>query len=348
MADVTQTSSEVRQAPYIEEAGRTILDNALLLGENPVNLAGIGAQQQVAGLDPMTQSAIASGQGLGQYQDYITDAAGTIGGGIASLQSGLAGTNQMFTDAGTQAAGSAQMYSPDQATLDTYMNPYQQNVTQSALAEMQRQADIQRQGIMSRQAGVGALGGDRGSLQLSELDRNLTNIQSQRIFEDYSRNFNQATNASQTAFENQQKRQQGVAQLLAGIGQGQSQESVRGASAMGQLGGAQANLGSTGQNLLQNQIQTQSQLGSLGQNQEQRELDASRANALAQQYEPYQRVNFMSDIFKPSIGSSQSTLGMTVAPTASPLSQAIGMGIGALGINNSLKNPMGELFGKLF
>ena len=56
----------------------------------------------------------------------------------------------------------------------------------------------------------------------------------------------------------------------------------------------------------------------------------------------------MSDIFKPSIGSSQSTLGMTVAPTASPLSQAIGMGIGALGINNSLKNPMGELFGKLF
>ena len=345
---VTQTSSEVRQAPYLEEAGKSILDQAMLLGETPVNLAGIGADQQIAGFDPMTQSAIASGQGLGQYQDYITDAAGTVGGGIASLQSGLAGTNQMFTDAGTQAAGSAQMYSPDQATLDTYMNPYQQNVTQSALAEMQRQADIQRQGIMSRQAGVGALGGDRGSLQLSELDRNLTNIQSQRIFEDYSRNFNQATNASQTAFENQQKRQQGVAQLLAGIGQGQSQESVRGASAMGQLGGAQANLGSTGQNLLQNQIQTQSQLGSLGQNQEQRELDASRANALAQQYEPYQRVNFMSDIFKPSVGSSQSTLGMTVAPTASPLSQAIGMGIGALGINNSLKNPMGELFGKLF
>jgi hypothetical protein len=342
---VTQTSSEVRQAPYLEEAGKSILDQAMLLGETPVNLAGIGADQQIAGFDPMTQSAIASGQGLGQYQDYITDAAGTVGGGIASLQSGLAGTNQMFTDAGTQAAGSAQMYSPDQATLDTYMNPYQQNVTQSALAEMQRQADIQRQGIMSRQAGVGALGGDRGSLQLSELDRNLTNIQSQRIFEDYSRNFNQATNASQTAFENQQKRQQGVAQLLAGIGQGQSQEAVRGASAMGQLGTSQANIGSTGQNMLQNQIQGQSQLGALGQNQAQRELDANRANALAQQYEPYQRVNFMSDIFKPSIGSSSSTLGMTVAPNASPLSQAVGAGIAGLGLNKGLGNPFGNLFG---
>ena len=66
---VTQTSSEVRQAPYIEEAGKSILDQAMLLGETPVDLAGIGATQQIAGLDPLTQSAIAAGQGLGQYQD---------------------------------------------------------------------------------------------------------------------------------------------------------------------------------------------------------------------------------------------------------------------------------------
>ena len=342
---VTQTSSEVRQAPYIEEAGKSILDQALLLGETPVDLAGIGATQQIAGLDPLTQSAIAAGQGLGQYQDYITDASGTIGSGIGSLQSGLSGVNQLFRDAGTQAAGAGQMYTPDQATLDPFMNPYQENVTQAALAEMQRQADIQRQGITSRQAGIGALGGDRGSLQLAELDRNLMDMQSRRIFEDYARNFNQATNASQTAFENQQKRQQGVAQLLAGIGQGQSQEAIRGGSALGQLGIAQANIGGAGQNMLQNRIQAQSQLGGLSQQQSQRELDAARANALAQQYEPYQRVNFMSDIFKPSIGSAQTTLGTTVAPNASPLSQAIGAGIAGLGLNKALNNPFGNLFG---
>jgi hypothetical protein len=344
---VTQTSSEVRQAPYIEEAGKSILDQAMLLGETPVDLAGIGATQQIAGLDPLTQSAIAAGQGLGQYQNYITDASGTIGSGIGSLQSGLSGVNQLFRDAGTQAAGAGQMYTPDQATLDPFMNPYQENVTQAALAEMQRQADIQRQGITSRQAGIGALGGDRGSLQLAELDRNLMDMQSRRIFEDYARNFNQATNASQTAFENQQKRQQGVAQLLAGIGQGQSQEAIRGGSAMGQLGIAQANLGTTGQNMLQNQIQAQTQLGGLGQTQEQAELDAARANALAQQYEPFQRVSFMSDIFKPTIGSAQNTLTAKAAPDPSPLSQAIGVGIGALGVNKALSNPFGDLFGRI-
>ena len=53
----------------------------------------------------------------------------------------------------------------------------------------------------------------------------------------------------------------------------------------------------------------------------------------------------MSDIFKPQIGSSGSTLGMNVAPSPSPLSQAIGVGIGALGLNKALSNPLGSLFG---
>jgi len=344
---VTQTSSELRQAPYIEEAGKTILDQALLLGETPVNLADIGATQQIASLDPQTQAAISAGGGLGQFQDFITAGQGTVGTGIGSLQTGLSGVNQMFTDAGTQAAGSGRLFTPDQATIDPFMNPYQKNVTDEALKEMTRQADIQRKGIEASQAASGAFGGDRGQLQLSEFNRNLTDLTSRRIFEDYSRNFNQATNQAQTAFEGQQKRQQGVAQLLAGIGQGKAQEAIRGAGAFGQLGTSQANLGGAGQNMLQNQIQTQTQLGALGQQQSQRELDASRANALAQQYEPYQRVNFMSDIFKPNIGSSQSTIGTNVAPTASPLSQAIGTGIGALGVNQALKNPVGDLFGKL-
>jgi|TARA_R110001606_G_scaffold344212_2_gene492896 hypothetical protein len=346
MAEVTQSSSELRQAPYIEEAGKTILDNALLLGETPVNLTDIGAQQQIAGMDPQTLAAISASGGLGDYQDYITQGAGTVGTGIASLGSGLSGVNQMFTDAGTQAAGSGQLYSPDQATLDSYMNPYQQSVTQASLDEMNRQADIQRRGITASQAGSGAFGGDRGQLQLSEFNRNLTDVQSRKIFEDYAANFNQATNQAQSAFENQQKRQQGVGQLLAGIGQGRSQEAVRGASAYGGLGTTQANMGGAGQNMLSNQLQAQSQFGALGQQQAQRELDASRANALAQQYEPYQRVNFMSDIFKPNIGSSTSAIGTNVAPSASPLSQAIGAGIAGLGLNKALGNPMADLFPK--
>ena len=93
------------------------------------------------------------------------------------------------------------------------------------------------------------------------------------------------------------------------------------------------------------QAQLESQLGAIGQTQAQRQLDAARQTQLQQAYEPFQRIGFMSDIFKPQIGSSASTLAVGTAPQPSPLSQAIGLGIGALGLNRALENPLGKLFG---
>jgi len=210
---------------------------------------------------------------------------------------------------------------------------------------MQRQADIQTNQLAAQAVGAGAFGGSRQGIAQAELGRNLADIQSRRVFEDLSRNFNQAQNAAQTAFENQQRRQQGVAQLLGGLGASQAQEAVRLGGGIAGLGSAQANIAGTGQNLLAQQAQLQSQLGALGQTQSQRELDAARQSQLQQSYEPFQRISFMSDIFKPQIGSAASTLGTSVAPAPSPLSQAIGLGIGALGINKALDNPLGGLFG---
>ena len=89
----------------------------------------------------------------------------------------------------------------------------------------------------------------------------------------------------------------------------------------------------------------QSQLGALGQTQSQRELDAARQSQLQQSYEPFQRLSFMSDIFKPQVGSAQSTLGVSVAPSPSPLSQGIGLGVAGLSLNKALDNPLGRLFG---
>ena len=225
------------------------------------------------------------------------------------------------------------------------MDPYQEAVTQDALAEMQRQADIQTNQLSAQAVGAGAFGGSRQGIAQAELGRNLADIQSRRVFEDLSRNFNQAQNASQTAFENQQRRQQGVSQLLGGLGASQAQEAVRLGGGIAGLGSAQANIAGTGQNLLAQQAQLQSQLGALGQTQSQRELDAARQSQLQQSYEPFQRLSFMSDIFKPQVGSAQSTLGVSVAPSPSPLSQAIGVGIGGLGLNKALDNPLGRLFG---
>jgi hypothetical protein len=339
MVETTTTASILRQAPFLEEFQRRLLDQAFLRGETPVDVPDI----EVAGLDPLTQQAITTGQGIGQFQDYLTQGAGTIDQGLATLQSQTAGVPGLFGQAATQAGGTGQTFVPTAQGLQPYLDPYQQQVTQEALGEYQRQADIQRNQLGAQAVQAGAFGGDRFGIQGAELDRNLSEIKSRRIFEDLSRNFNQAQNSASTAFENQQRRGQGISQLLSGIGQAQSQEGTRLGQGIGQFGTLQANLAGIGQGLVGQEAQMLSQLGSIGQTQNQRLLDAQRQSELQQAYEPFQRTGFISDIFKPSIGSAQSSIGVTTTPSPSPLSQAIGVGIGAFGANQALGNPFGQI-----
>jgi len=343
MAETTTTASILRQAPFLEEFQRRLLDQAFLRGETAVNIPDIG----VAGLDPLTQEAITKGQGIGQFQDYLTQGAGTIGQGLAALRESTAGVPGLFDQAATQAVGTGETFVPTAEGLQPYLDPYQQLVTQEALTEYDRQADIQRNQLAAQAVQGGAFGGSRFGIQGAELDRNLADIKSRRVFEDLSRNFSQAQNAASTAFENQQRRGQGISGLLGQIGQAQSQEGSRLGQGIGQFGTLQANLAGIGQGLVGQETQTLSSLGALRQTQDQRELDAARQGTLQQSYEPFQRVGFISDIFKPSIGSSSSTIGRATAPSPSPLSQAIGVGIGALGINKALDNPFGDLLGSI-
>ena len=340
MADVTTTANIVRQAPFLEEFQRRILEGAFARGETPVDIPGI----DVAGLDPLTLQGIETGRGIGQFQPFLTTGAETIGTGLDTLRERVAGVPERFEEAATAAAGAGERFVPTEAGLAPFTDPYQQAVTQEALAEFQRQADIQRNQLSAQAVGAGAFGGSRQGIMESELGRNLLDIQSRRIFEDLSRNFNQAQNAAQTAFEAQQQRQQGVSQLLAGIGAGQSQEAARTAAGIGQFGTQQANIAGTGQGLIGQQAQLETQLGALQQTQEQRVRDAARQTELQRSFEPFQRLSFISDIFKPSIGSAQSTIGSTVAPSPSPFSQAIGAGIAGLGAQRGLGNPF-QIFG---
>ena len=340
MVETTTTASILRQAPFLEEFQRRLLDQAFLRGETPVDIPDI----EVAGLDPLTEQAITAGQGIGQFQDYLTQGAGTIGQGLATLQEQTAGVPGLFGQAATQATGTGQTFVPTAEGLQPYLDPYQQLVTQEALGEYQRQADIQQNQLAAQAVQGGAFGGDRFGIQGAELDRNLADIKSRRIFEDLSRNFSQAQNSASTAFENQQRRQQGISQLLAQVGQAQSQEGIRTGSGIGQFGTLQANLAGMGQGLVGQEVQTLTGLGALSQTQQQRELDARRQAELQQAYEPFQRIGFTGDIFKPAIGSGSSTIGVTTAPSPSPLSQAIGMGVGALGLQRALGNPFGDIF----
>ena len=54
------------------------------------------------------------------------------------------------------------------------------------------------------------------------------------------------------------------------------------------------------------------------------------------QKEPYSRLSFISDILR-GVPSAQSTMSISATPQQSPLTQALGLGIGALGTYKALK-----------
>jgi len=53
MAETTMTSSTIRQAPYLEDVQKRILEMAMARGESPVDIPDI----TVAGQDPYTTQA---------------------------------------------------------------------------------------------------------------------------------------------------------------------------------------------------------------------------------------------------------------------------------------------------
>jgi hypothetical protein len=135
--------------------------------------------------------------------------------------------------------------------------------------------------------------------------------------------------------------QAGLGTSLGSLGQAQAQEAARIGLGIGSLGTTQANVANLGQSMLGQQAQVQSQLGGLGQQTQQRQLDATYAQQLAQQAEPSQRYGQFANILKPNINSATSAQQTTVAPSQSGFSQLVGAGIGALGVNKAIGNPLG-------
>ena len=346
MVETTVQEQIVREAPEIEAYKLGLLDLAKQRGEIPVNIPDL----QVAGLSPQqVEAQRLATQGIGVYQPYM-DQANQLYQGAAQAYGSMPAYGNQAIDSVVQGANlgtglslqGAQAYDPQSATQ--FMNPYQQQVTQEALKEMQRQADISRNALSAQSVKSGAFGGSRQGIQASELARNLADIQSKRIFEDYSANFSQAQNAAMNAFQNQQGRLQQAGQTALGAGTAVGQATISGAqlqqssgAGLGNLGQNTAALGQQVSGLGQGDASFLYNLGEKNRGYEQSVLDAARQTALQQEYEPFQRISFLSDIYK-GAPSSQQTISQTTAPSASLASQAGGLGIAALSAYN--------LFGK--
>ncbi len=297
---VTQTETIIPTLPEFAKQPTADIAKTLeaLLGQQ-LNVP----QQQVAGFSPTQTSAMNLAlQGIGSFQPFLQAAQAAQTAGLGTI-----GT-------GAQIAAGAD-FSPGAARA--FMDPYQQAVTQEALKEVDRQAAMAQNQLAGKAVQAGAFGGSRFGLQQSELARNAQDLKSRRIFEDLSRNFQQAQGAARAA--NQQRLQAG--QVFGQLGRATSG-----------IGGAMAGLG--GQ-LQQQQRQDVNQLlgiGGLQQQQAQREFDVGTANIAAMENAPFQRLSTSAGILQqllPNLVGQQ-----TIAPFAqpNPYAQMAGLVAGAGGL----------------
>jgi len=361
MADVTYTGQIVREAPEIEAYKLGLLQEAQRLYQEPMSLPAVEA----AGLSGTELQAIdLAKQGVGAFEPYIQAGAQGVSQGMDLTQRGALAAGAVDTTAQYQAAqdmmgravpvlgqgiggilGSAQAYDPRSA--QAYMNPYQEQVTQQALGEMRRQADIAQQGAAARAVGAGAFGGTREGVQRAEFERGVQDLMMQRIMQDYAQNYLQAQQAAQTGFESQQQRQLAGGQALgqagmqfANLGQGiggltaqQAGVDISKAQALGSLGGQMGALGTqygalgqATQQLGAADVGLLAGLGGLERQSEQQQIDAIRATQLQQSMAPYQQLGFVSDIYR-GAPTTQMSLTSQTAPSASPLQSALGLGV---------------------
>jgi hypothetical protein len=192
--------------------------------------------------------------------------------------------------------------------VSQFFNPYQSYVTD----EINRQAQIGQNQLAAQAVQAGAFGGGREGVQRAELDR----ARLETIGQSQAQGFQTALGAAQ--------QQQGL-QAQAGLQTGQ---------ALGQFGAQQ-------QAMQQGDIQSLLQAGGVQRALGQQALEAQRATSLAQQYEPYQRVEFLKNVMT-NLPTGQSSITATTAPGSNPLAQAAGAGLGAYTAYSLLKPRMKE------
>ena len=287
-----------------EYAKQPTADMAATLGEllkQQVNVP----MQQVAGFSPTQQAAMQQAyQGIGAYQPFLDAAQQT--------QAAALGT----TGAGVQALGQMD-FDPNRA--QAFMDPYQQAVTQEALKEVDRQAAMASNQLAGKAVQAGAFGGSRFGLQQSELARNAQDLKSRRIFEDLSRNYQQAQAAATAA--NTQRMQQ--AQQFGNLGKATSG-----------IGGVMAGLGAQTQALGQSDVNQLMGIGGMQQQLMQKGFDTQTANIAAMENAPFQRLSAGAGIMGQLLPGGAGT--QVVAPFAqtNPYAQAAGLiatGAGGLG-----------------
>ena len=248
--------------------------------DSPLNLPGF----QIAGMDPLRSRAISLGENLvGSFRPFVQGAADQALAGQQALTQGM------------------QFLQPE--AIERFQNPFQQQVIDATMDQLNRQADLRRAGASAAAVRSGAFGGSREGVQRAETERGLQQVKGDTLSRLLSSGFQSALQAAQNA-----------GRLSGGLGQ-----------AFGSLAGTTGDLGRLQQALGQADISQQSQLGALRQGQQQAQLDAQRQNLMQQAQEPFTRLQLGQNLLQgmPS-ASIPSTFQQATTPGANPFLQGVG------------------------
>ena len=220
-------------------------------------------------------------------------------------QSGTTGVGANTLTSGIGSVLNAQnaaALDPTSAQFQNYLNPYQSYITD----EINRQSQMQQNQIGQQAVMGGAFGGGREGVQRAELGGRTLSA----IGQAQGTSFQNALNA----FQNNQALQ--------------SQTNLNAGAQLGQLGQAQQGMAQQDINQLMAAGGLQRQLG-------QQALDATRQTTLQRAYEPYQRMEFIKNMYAAG-PTTQSAITQSTSPGTNPLAQAAGAGLGAYATYSAL------------
>jgi hypothetical protein len=209
-------------------------------------------------------------------------------------QQGITASGVTGVGAPTTTAGIGQILSSLQGpNINQFLNPYQSYVVD----EINRQSQMAQNQLGAQAVQYGAFGGGRQGIAQGEIER----ARLGKVGESMAAGFGQAANlASQ-----------------------QQQIGIQGAQQLGAFGQMQQGMAQQDINQLMAAGGLQRQLG-------QQALEATRQTELQRAYEPYQRAEFVKNIYAAG-PTSTSAITQTTAPGSgtNPLAQAAGAGLGA-------------------
>ena len=290
--DYTQIT---REAPYLEDFRRNYLQGAWDLTKQPGTTSG---RRGIADLDVFQTGA------MSEYAKSM---------GIdptTGLPTGTGATYDPYFKSGLAALESAQkQYDPSTSNYRQFMNQYSSDVTNEALKQMDEQAQLAQNKLSGDAVLGGGFGGSRFAVEKSQLDSNLHDIKSRRIFQDLAQNFEQAQSKAIGTFESGRARDMSAAGMY------------------GNMGANQFNLNQQGLGALYN-------FGQGRQAFEQGKLNEDFRLAEGKRMDPYNRISYFGDIMA-GVPSVSQTLTQKPLPYTNPLLGGIGAATAMYGAMNA-------------